>query len=350
MAGPARRPDVTSLDRPVLRVGIVSWNTAPLLDRCLAALPAALDGVPAEVVVVDNDSADDSAAVAARHGVEVAVNPENRGYAVAMNQALAGSAAPLLLALNPDTEPPPGSLRRLVDAAGAHPGAGVVVPRLVGPDGRHQPSAYRVPGALVPLVAALSTRRLRQSRLGQRLLLESGVPHRGGPVGWAIGAVHLVRAAALGGEAPYDERSFMYAEDLDLCWRLADRGWPTVLVADVTIPHVGNAAGAQAWGDERSLRYWTATYDVIARRRSRGRARVVAAGCAVAAAASLARMRAGAALGRPHPDRAQAAAVRRRELALHATMARRGALPPLPAGPAAPAPRDQGTRPVPTST
>src|SRR5690606_32146513 len=149
---------------------------------------------------------------------------------------------------------------------------------------------------------------------------------------------------------PYDERSFMYAEDLDLCWRLADRGWPTVLVADVTIPHVGNAAGAQAWGDERSLRYWTATYDVIARRRSRGRARVVAAGCAVAAAASLARMRAGAALGRPHPDRAQAAAVRRRELALHATMARRGALPPLPAGPAAPAPRDQGTRPVPTST
>jgi len=341
---------VTAPDRPVLRVGVVSWNTAPLLDRCLAALPAALDGVPAEVVVVDNDSADDSVAVAARHGVEVVVNPDNRGYAAAMNQALAGTSAPLLLALNPDTEPPPGSLRRLVAAAEAHPHAGVLVPRLVGADGRHQPSAYRLPGAVVPLVAALSTARLRRSRLGQWLLLESPVPHRGGAVGWAIGAVHLVRTEALAGEAPYDETSFMYAEDLDLCWRLADRGWPTVLVADVAIPHVGNAAGAQAWGDERSLRYWTATYEVIARRRSRRRARAVAAGCTVAAAASLARMRAGAVLGRPHPDRAQAVAVRRRELALHAAMARRGDLPPLPAGPASPTPRGQRARPVPTST
>lgn len=327
---------MTAGGAPALRVGIVSWNTATLLDRCLAALPAALDGVPAEVVVVDNASADASATVAARHHVHLVSNPDNRGYAVAMNQALAGSSAPLLLALNPDTEPPPGSIRRLVEAAAVHPRAGVLVPRLVGADGRHQPSAYRLPGPVVPIVAAASTRRLRQSGLGQRLLLESGVPHRSGPVGWAIGAVHLIRAAALAGEAPYDERSFMYAEDLDLCWRLRQRGAPTVLVADVAIPHVGNAAGAQAWGQDRSIRYWTATYDVLARRRSPSFARATALGCTVAAAISLARLRAGGALGRPHPDRAVARSLRRRELRLHATVVRRGQAPAVGAGPLGP--------------
>lgn len=319
---------------PVVRVGIVSWNTAELLDRCLAALPAALGGLAAEVVVVDNASADDSAAVARRHGVDVVVNPDNRGYAVAMNQALAGSAAPYLLALNPDTEPPPGSLAALVAEAERHPEAGVVVPRLVEVDGRHQPSAYRFPGPLVPLAAVLSTAGLRRSRLGQALLLESSAPHRGGRVDWAIGAVHLVRAAALAGEPPYSERSFMYAEDLDLCWRLADRGWPTVLVADVTIPHVGNAAGAQAWGSGRSLRYWAATYDVVAQRRSVTRARVTAAGCALAAWISVTRTRLAGALGRPHPDREAAVAARRRELALHAQVARQGPPPPPTSPPA----------------
>ena len=67
-----------------VRVGIVSWNTAVLLDRCLAALPAALGDIEAEVVVVDNASSDESASVAEAHpGVTVIRSPENVGYAKA---------------------------------------------------------------------------------------------------------------------------------------------------------------------------------------------------------------------------------------------------------------------------
>ena len=63
-----------------VRVGIVSWNTGSLLDRCLAALPQALDGLESEVVVVDNASSDASADVAARHaGVAVRRMSENVG-------------------------------------------------------------------------------------------------------------------------------------------------------------------------------------------------------------------------------------------------------------------------------
>ena len=62
----------------------------------------------------------------------------------------------------------------------------------------------------------------------------------------------------------------MYAEDVELCWRLAQAGWSTELIAEVVVPHVGNAAGAQAWGDERDRRWWGATYDLYAQVRGRG--------------------------------------------------------------------------------
>jgi GT2 family glycosyltransferase len=309
-------------------VGIVSWNTAAHLDACLSALPAALGDVAAEVVVVDNASADESVAVARRRDVRVIVNDRNLGYAVAMNQALAGPPVRWLLALNPDTVPGPGSLQALVTMAEAHPDAGVIVPRLVDALGRPQPSAHRFPGALAPVVAALSSRSVRQSRVGRRLLLDGSGPHRSGPVDWAIGAVHLIRSSALDGEAPYSERSFMYAEDLDLCWRLHQRGAPTVLAGEVTIPHIGNVAGEQAWGDGRSARFWIATYDVVAQRRSPWAARWTALGGAVAALIAIVRSSLRGLVRRQPAEVRPLVSIRRRELAVHARVAIRGPLPP----------------------
>jgi N-acetylglucosaminyl-diphospho-decaprenol L-rhamnosyltransferase len=288
-----------------VRVGIVSWNTAALLDQCLAALPAALDGLDAEVVVVDNHSADGSAAVAAQHdGVTVVANPANRGYAAAMNQALAGSDAPALLALNPDTAPPPGSLRRLVDELGRHPEAGLVAPRLLNPDGTVQHSVYRFPSVAVAAAVGLLPAPLHRGPVGRRFWLEGHAPHdTSGPVDWAIGAVHCIRAAALAGKPPYRERWFMYVEDLDLCWRLGRAGWQVRLVADVAVPHVGNAAGAQAWGESRTLRWMDATYDWYGLERGRTAARAWAAVNLVGVTGKLAAARVGLALGRPGADR-----------------------------------------------
>ena len=245
-------------------IGIVSWNTADHLARCLDALPAAVDGMVAEVVVVDNASTDGSADVAEAHpGVRVVRNGTNVGYARAVNQALAGTEAPALIALNPDTVPPPGSLRALV-ARLRETGAGVVVPVLRNPDGTRQHSVHRFPSRRLAVVVSLPG-RLHRGRLGRRFWLESADgPTPGGPVDWAIGAVHVIDATALGpDEPPYSERWFMYVEDLDLCHRLARRGRVTWLDLDVEVVHVGNAAGAQAWGDARDRRWWWATYDFV---------------------------------------------------------------------------------------
>lgn len=263
-----------------VRVGIVSWNTAGLLDECLAALPAALGDLDAEVVVVDNASSDDSVAVARRHaGVTVVPNPTNDGYAKGMNRALAGTDAPVLIALNPDTVPPPGSLAALVARLRDDGGAGLVVPRLANHDGSLQHSCYRFPTVAVAAVVAFVPRPLQRGAIGRRFWLEAadGTHDRSATVDWAIGAVHVIRRSALADRAPYSERWFMYVEDLELCWWLHRRGWRVVLDADVTVPHVGNAAGAQAWGSGRSARFWRASYDFVGLSRGRAYARLLAA-------------------------------------------------------------------------
>ena len=255
-----------------VRVGIVSWNTADLLDRCLAALPAALAGLDAEVVVVDNASSDGSADVAAGHaGVRVIRNGANVGYARGMNQALAGTAAPVLVALNPDTEPGPDSLATLVQRLQGDSTLGLVAPRLLYSDGSDQHCVYRFPSPALSVAVAFAPRRWQERGLGSRWWLEGFSDYRRSvDVDWAIGAVHVIRAAALRGRKPYSERWFMYVEDLELCWWLAQEGWRRRLEAEVAIPHVGNASGSQQWGDRRTARWLEATYDWY--RLTRGRA------------------------------------------------------------------------------
>jgi N-acetylglucosaminyl-diphospho-decaprenol L-rhamnosyltransferase len=306
-----------------VRVGVVSWNTADLLDRCLAALPAALDGTDAEVVVVDNASSDDSADVAVRHpGVRVIRNPTNVGYARAMNQALAGGGVDALIALNPDTEPPPGSLATLVQRLLVDPGVALVAPMLVGAGGEPQWTARRFPSLGVGAATCLLPGRWQGGRLGRHLNLElADQPTGPADVDWAIGAVHVIRADAVAGRAPYDERWFMYVEDLELCWWLARRGWRRRFEADVAIPHVGNAAGGQAWGEDYMGRCFDALYDWYERDRSPIGARAWAALNAVRVLS-----RTGVGMLARRPDDHLAAL--RRELPHHTRVVVRGAPPP----------------------
>ncbi len=233
-----------------VRVGIVSWQTAELLDRCLAALPAALDSLAAEVVVVDNASTDGSAEVARAHGARVIVNRDNVGYSRAMNQALAGADAPFLICLNPDTVALPRSLALLVRTLSANPSLGLVAPRLLNPDGTLQPSVHRFSSIRLALVMGLVPMRLRRGPVGARFWLEGYAPHdRASAIDWAIGAVHVMRRAALTDpDHPYSERTFMYTEDMDLCWRLREDGWGVCLEPAAEVIHSGNAAGSQAFG------------------------------------------------------------------------------------------------------
>jgi len=339
--GPAARVAA----RPFVRVGIVSWNTSDLLASCLDAVPAALAGYDAEVVVVDNASSDDSLEVArARPFVRAIANPSNAGYAMGMNLALAdhdGQAADVLIALNPDAEAPPGSLAALVAHLWGDPRVGLVVPRLAHADGAMQHSVYRFPSPAVTAAVSFVPPRLQRGPIGRRFWLEGAHPHDATTdIDWAIGAVHVIRAEAArqvaagpafvrSEHAPvYSERWFMYVEDLDLCWRLRQGGWRVRLDADVTVPHVGNVAGAKAWGGRRVRRWTEATTDWYAQVHGRRRARAWAALNAVGASVHLATRGVRTVTGPRRAESRVVAAQLRAIVPVHVAIARHGPPPP----------------------
>jgi N-acetylglucosaminyl-diphospho-decaprenol L-rhamnosyltransferase len=262
-----------------VRIGIVSWNTAPLLDRCLAAIPKAAAGLNFDVVVVDNHSADESVQLAGRHaGVTVIANESNVGYARGMNQALMYESAPssfdAFIALNSDTVPPQNSLSQLVKRLMDDPTLGLVAPRLVNEDGTLQHSVYRFPSSLIAFIIWAVPFPLQRGWLARKWWLDGRVPHdQPCDVDWAIGAVHVIRAKAVPEWPPYCERWFMYVEDMDLCWRLGQHGWRCRLQPEVEVMHVGNASGEQAWGETRTERWLEATYDWYRLRRGVAAAR-----------------------------------------------------------------------------
>ncbi|HMC39840.1 MAG TPA: glycosyltransferase family 2 protein [Acidimicrobiales bacterium] len=318
-----------------VRIGIVSWNSAEVLGPCLASLPAAADGLEWRAVVYDNASADRSVAVASSHpGVEVVEGRDNIGYSRAINRIFAPADRPdILIALNPDTVCPPGSLTRLCRALMGDPQLGLVVPTLVFPDGTRQPSVYRFPSVPVAAAASFLPLFLQRGRLGRRFGLEAASP-ADGPVDidWAVGAVHVIRAAALAGRPAYNERWFMYSEDLDLCWTLGAGGWRRRLHPEVAVTHIGNASGRLAWPEGRTDHWLPATYDWYRFRRGEAAARRWSAVNVLGAGWRLALKKArGAAGRRVEPWEEELAPA----LRLHWRFLRTGALAP-PAPPTGP--------------
>ena len=276
---------------PPVTVAVVSWNTRALLLRCLDSLRPEVDAGRAVVVVVDNASADGSAA-AARAGApwaQVIALGVNRGFGAAVNLVAAGSATPWLIAANADVALRPGALTALL-AAGRDPRAGAVAPKLILPGGAVQDSVGPLPSPTQALELALGLHRLLPGRGARRCLPGQWDPERAREVPWAIAALLLLRRSAFDAVGGFDERQWMYAEDLDLGWRLRQAGWTTRYEPTAVVDHASGAATALAFGDRRRERFMRETYAVIERRRGRRVARVTAAINVVGAALRLAWM------------------------------------------------------------
>jgi GT2 family glycosyltransferase len=229
----------------------VSWNTAALLDRCLAALAPDVHRGLAAVVVVDNASTDGSAAlVAERHPWATLVRAGgNIGYGPAVNLgAAAGPASRWLVAANADVAVQHGALASLVAAGDADPGIGVVAPRLVLEDGSTQHHVHPFP-SLTALAAVHLPGGARLLRAGT-VLEGRWDPAIARDVDWAHGALLLVRRGAFDAIGGFPADQWLYAEDLDLCWRLRRAGWRTRYEPTAGVQHAVGASTAQAWAVE----------------------------------------------------------------------------------------------------
>ncbi|MGH2793127.1 MAG: glycosyltransferase family 2 protein [Actinomycetota bacterium] len=243
-------------------VGVVTWNTK---DLTIAALRRLLDtdqGCDLRLLVRDNASSDGSAEAIAREvpEAELEVGPENVGFAAGMNRLIARSVSPWFFALNPDAWPEKLAIGRLIASAKAHPEAAAIAPRLQRPDGELEHSTLPFPSLRVA-AAGLVGRRWISAERGERMMLVGRWAHdRARDVDWAVGAALLIPRAALEDVGPFSERFFMYVEDLEWCWRARQRGWTIRFEPSAVVVHVGNAAGAQRYGDRRTRAYMTNTY------------------------------------------------------------------------------------------
>ncbi len=236
-------------------VGVVTWNTK---DLSVAALRRLLDtdqGCRIRLLVRDNGSTDGTGAAiaAAVPEADLDAGGDNLGFAAGVNTLLARSRAPWFLTLNSDAWPEPGAVGRMVAAAKGRPGAAAVAPRLERPDGSLEHSTHPFPSLRVAGVVNFGGHRRLPRSLADRLLLEGSWNHdRPRPVDWAVGAALLMRREAIDAIGGFDERFFMYAEDLDWCWRARRRGWEIWFEPAALVRHLGNASGAQSYGNRRT--------------------------------------------------------------------------------------------------
>lgn len=231
-----------------LSIVIVSYNVTERLRACLNSVRAAGDeaGLSVETLVVDNASADGSADMVEADFSEVAVvrNKVNEGYGAACNSGAAASTGSVLLFLNADVELKQGSVRELWDVVQGKGRVGLAGPMLVGPEGDRQNSVRRFPSPGVWLLDGTIFERW----LPARILLSGYKPgHRSGlaaRVDWVEGACLAVRRDAFEAVGGFDERYFMYCEELDLSRRLRDADWLRLYVpAAVAVHHGGESAG-----------------------------------------------------------------------------------------------------------
>ena len=219
---------------------IVNYKTPALLRGCLRSIEEHCPG--AEVLVVDNASADGSAEMVRDEFPRAILfeSPVNLGFAAANNVGLAACRGDAVVLLNSDTIVEDDSLQRCASWLVENPNVGALSPGLIGVDGRPQRCLYRFPSAKGRLRSAL---RLPEPRE------EDGE-------GWLAGTALMVRREALesiGGRL--DDHFFMYWEDADFSSRLREAGWRLATLPDAHIRHYGGASGGGADDSRRSDLY-----------------------------------------------------------------------------------------------
>jgi GT2 family glycosyltransferase len=234
-------------------ISIVNWNTRDELRDCLNSAFSQSDSVNLEVFVVDNASSDGSAEMVSGEfadKVTLIANSDNRGFGAAHNQAIAHSAGRYILVLNPDSLiQDHGVLRRMVSYMDEHCDVGVLGPKILNPDGTLQFSARRFPSMIAGVFRHTAFGRLFPKNRFVRRYLMVDEPHDSTmDVGWVSGCAMMLRREMLDEIGPFDERFFMYCEDVDLCCRAHNiprpdgSHWRVVYFPEVAIYHRIGAA------------------------------------------------------------------------------------------------------------
>jgi GT2 family glycosyltransferase len=230
---------------PTVSVIVVSFNVANLLRRCLRSLEDA-----DEIIVVDNNSADDSRELVLHEFPQVRLisNPINVGFSAAVNAGMRAASGGLVLLLNPDAELPPGSLHRMAEAMLQQSDAGALGFRQVNERGAFQLSVGPRPSFPLELGRMVIQRQLDRGNSSVATMVDRALGRARRRVSWVSASALMVRPSAFDAVGGFDESFFLYFEDADFCLRLGRSGYPVYYVPEVTVIHRRgqSAAGSRA--------------------------------------------------------------------------------------------------------
>lgn len=252
----------------ILSVIIVHYRVPYFLELCLLSVGSALKGLEAEILVIDNNSTDQSPDLLRSRfpRVKWIFNPENLGFARACNQGLAFATGDHILFLNPDTILPEDFARNCLafyKQASNPPGALGV--RMIDGRGRFLKESRR--GFPTPWVAFCRLSGLAalfpRSRWFSRYYLGYLPADRTHPAPVLSGACLWVSREALNAAGPFDDDFYMYAEDIDLSYRLQKAGFCNYYLADITIIHFKGAS------TQKDLRYIRQFYGAMSQFRQK---------------------------------------------------------------------------------
>ena len=254
-------------------VSIATMNSRDHLRACLGSLPAACDGLRWSAVVVDNCSKDGTERMVKTEFPSVAVvrNERPAGFGANHNRVLTEALATYdddvyALILNDDTVLPPGSVRALAECLSREPCAGAVTPEVVGIDGARQPTAFRSLSQRASIAGAFLGRvRRPEDRLN---------------ADWLNGCCVLVPLGVLRRVGLFDERFFMYSEDVDLTLRIRAAGLRLWECSESRIVHHGGVTTGQL-AEARAMQLQAARSYYLLLRKYRGPKVAVAATAAI---------------------------------------------------------------------
>jgi N-acetylglucosaminyl-diphospho-decaprenol L-rhamnosyltransferase len=223
--------DVTAL--------IVNYNTAHLIDKCVADLRASAGSLDLQICILDNASRDVSVELlnSKFSDCELILNEANVGFGRANNQLLQCATGKYILLLNTDAFVALDSLSKTVAYMNENPDCGVLGVRLVGSDGELQPSCRYFP---TPVNVFLSRTGLGRFFPNSQAIDEMNWDHLvARDCDWVPGCYYLIRKEVIDQVGLFDPRYFLYYEEVDHCKAVKAANWRVVFYADTEVVHVG---------------------------------------------------------------------------------------------------------------
>ncbi len=242
-----------------LSIIIVNYNVRYFLEQCLFSVQKAVGGLAVEIIVVDNHSTDGSVAYLAPlfPRIQFISNHDNPGFARANNQALAKCNGEYVLFLNPDTIIPEDCFEKCIAFMQAHPGTGALGVRMLDGKGRFLPESKRsFPSPMASLfkLTGLSAVFPRSKIFNRYALghLDADKDHEADVL---AGAFLFARKSILDQLGGFDERFFLYGEDIDLSFRIREAGWKNMYFAGTEIIHFKGESSGRSQTDHLKFFY-----------------------------------------------------------------------------------------------